>query len=498
MIARLIDPRAHSGGVAWTVMSRDENARKRLSRNSPQGLVVAILALAGLCSSFMFTLVVPIQSQLPQLLNASRDDTAWVVTSTLLAAAVITPIAGRLGDMYGKRRIVLVLLIVMMLGSVVAALSTGIIGMIIGRALQGAVVGVVPLGISIMRDVLHENRVDSAIALMSATLGVGGALGLPISALVAENTDWHWLFWIAGALGAIVFVLILWIVPVSVLRTAGRFDYLGAVGLAIGLIGVLLAVSRGNSWGWTSPLTLGLAIGGILVLLVWGWYELRVENPLLDLRVAARRPVLLTNLASVAMGFALFTSNVAYPQMLELPVATGVGLGLSLLAASLVVMPSGLVMMVLSPISGTLARTIGPRVLLVAGSISLILAYGFSLIFSTEVWHFVVANILIGFGIGFGYAAMPMLIMRAVPPSETGASNGLNALARSLGTSTAAAIVGVVLATLSTGSGETRVPTSQAFQVSFLMGIGAAAIALVLALLIPTRSTPVEKRPSLR
>jgi len=478
-------------------MSRDENARRKLTRMPSQGAVVAVLALAGLCSSFMFTLVVPIQSQLPTLLNASRDDTAWVVTSTLLAAAVFTPIAGRLGDMYGKRRMVLVLLAVMIAGSVIAALSGGIVGLIVGRALQGAVVGVVPLGISIMRDVLHENRVDSAIALMSATLGVGGALGLPISALVAENTDWHWLFWIAGGLGALVFALVLWVVPVSVLRTAGRFDYLGAVGLAIGLIGVLLAVSRGNTWGWTSPLTLGLAGGGILMLLVWGWYELRVENPLLDLRVAARRPVLLTNLASIAMGFALFTSNVAYPQMLELPLATGVGLGLSLLAASLVVMPSGLVMMVLSPISGTLARTIGPRVLLVAGSISLILAYGFSLFFSTEVWHFVVANILIGFGIGFGYAAMPMLIMRAVPPSETGASNGLNALARSLGTSTAAAIVGVVLATLSTGDGETRVPTAQAFHVSFLLGIGAAAVALVLALFIPTRENPAGERVSL-
>jgi MFS family permease len=230
----------------------------------------------------MFTLVVPIQSQLPTLLNASRDDTAWVVTSTLLAAAVFTPIAGRLGDMYGKRRMVLVLLAVMIAGSVIAAVSGGIVGLIVGRALQGAVVGVVPLGISIMRDVLHENRVDSAIALMSATLGVGGALGLPISALVAENADWHWLFWIAGGLGAVVFALVLWIVPVSVLRTAGRFDYLGAAGLAIGLIGILLAVSRGNTWGWTSPLTLGLAVGGILILLVWGWYELRVENPLLD------------------------------------------------------------------------------------------------------------------------------------------------------------------------------------------------------------------------
>jgi len=457
--------------------------------------VIAVLAVAGLCSSFMFTLVVPIQTQLPELLNASRDDTAWVVTSTLLAAAVTTPIAGRLGDMYGKRRIVLVLLAVLVLGSVIAALSTGIGSMIVGRTLQGAVVGVVPLGVSILRDVLHEKRVDSAIALISATLGVGGALGLPVSALVSQYSDWHVLFWIAGGLGAVVFVLVLLVVPVSVLRTPGRFDFVGAAGLAIGLIGVLLAVSRGNTWGWLSPLTLSLGIGGVLVLLVWGWYELRIDDPLLDLRVAARRPVLLTNLASVAMGFALFASNVVYPQILELPVETGSGFGLSLLAASLVVMPSGLVMMVLSPISGRLARTIGPRVLLVAGAISLIAAYGFTLLFASEVWHLVIANILIGFGIGFGYAAMPMLIMRSVPPSETGASNGLNALARSLGTSTAAAIVGVVLASMSTVQDGSQVPTPEAFQVSFLLGGGAAVVALVLALFIPTRS--VEKHPSL-
>lgn len=457
--------------------------------------MIAVLAVAGLCSSFMFTLVVPIQTQLPELLNASRDDTAWVVTSTLLAAAVTTPIAGRLGDMYGKRRIVLVLLAVLVLGSVIAALSTGIGSMIVGRTLQGAVVGVVPLGVSILRDVLHEKRVDSAIALISATLGVGGALGLPVSALVSQYSDWHVLFWIAGGLGAVVFVLVLLVVPVSVLRTPGRFDFVGAAGLAIGLIGVLLAVSRGNTWGWLSPLTLSLGIGGVLVLLVWGWYELRIDDPLLDLRVAARRPVLLTNLASVAMGFALFASNVVYPQILELPVETGSGFGLSLLAASLVVMPSGLVMMVLSPISGRLARTIGPRVLLVAGAISLIAAYGFTLLFASEVWHLVIANILIGFGIGFGYAAMPMLIMRSVPPSETGASNGLNALARSLGTSTAAAIVGVVLASMSTVQNGSQVPTPEAFQVSFLLGGGAAVVALVLALFIPTRS--VEKHPSL-
>jgi MFS family permease len=462
-----------------------------------QGAIVAVLAFAGLCSSFMFTLMVPIQSKLPELLDASREDTAWVVTATLLAAAVITPISGRLGDMYGKRRIVLVLVAVMVVGSIVAALSSGIVGIIIGRALQGAIVGVVPLGISIMRDVLHEDRVDSAIAFMSATLGVGGALGLPISALVTERSDWHVLFWMAAGLGVAVFVAVLWVVPVSVLRTAGRFDFVGAAGLAIGLIGILLAISRGNEWGWGSPAILSLGLGGLAVLVLWGWFELRIDEPLLDLRVAARPAVLLTNIASIAMGFSLFASNVVYPQMLELPVATGAGFGLSLLVASLIVMPSGLVMMVLSPVAGRIASRTGPKLLLLLGAISLIAAYGFTLLFSSEVWHILVANILIGAGIGFGYASMPMLIMRSVPQSETGASNGLNALFRSLGTSTAAAVIGAVLATYVVDFEGVPVPTPQGFTISLILGGAAAIVALVVALFIPSQRAPEERHPSL-
>lgn len=462
-----------------------------------QGAIVAVLAIAGLCSSFMFTLMVPIQSKLPELLDASREDTAWVVTSTLLAAAVITPISGRLGDMYGKRRILLVLVAVMIVGSVIAALSPGIIGIIVGRTLQGAIVGVVPLGISIMRDVLHEDRVDSAIAFMSATLGVGGALGLPISAFVTERSDWHMLFWMAAALGAVVFGLVLWIVPVSVLRTAGRFDFVGAAGLAVGLVGVLLAISRGNEWGWGSPAVLVSGLGGLVVLLLWGWFELRIAEPLLDLRVAARPAVLLTNIASIAMGFSLFASNVVYPQMLELPIATGAGFGLSLLAASLVIMPSGLVMMLLSPVAGRIAQRTGPKLLLILGAVSLIVAYGFTLLLSTEVWHLVVANILIGAGIGFGYASMPMLIMRSVPQSETGASNGLNALFRSLGTSTAAAVIGAVLASYAVDFEGVPVPTPQGFTLSLILGGAAAVVALGIGLFIPSRGAPEERHPSL-
>lgn len=474
----------------------DERARKRLSRTPNRGLTVAVLAFAGLVSAFMFTLVVPLQAELPHLLNASREDTTWVVTITLLVAAIATPISGRLGDMYGKRRVVVALLVLLIIGSVIAALSTSIVGVIIGRALQGAVTGVIPLGIAIMRDILPMNRLGTAVALMSATMGVGGALGMPLAAYLALNADWHSLFWLAAGLGLIGLVLVFLFVPEDVLLSPGRLDVLGAFGLAVGLTGLLLYVSRGAEWGWTSPLGLTLIIGGVVVLLLWGWYQLRTKDPLLDLRVAARPAVLLTNVAAIGMGFALFSANVTFPQMLELPVETGSGFGLDMLTAAFIIMPAGLVMMVISPLSGWLERTIGPRPLFTAGAAAIVIAYVFVLVWSTEWMHILIANALIGVGIGFTFAAMPMIIMRSVPANETGASNGLNALFRSVGTSSASAVMGGVLAAMSIEVDGVAIPTREAFDVCFWLAIVAGVIALVLSLLIP-KTRAMEPHPSL-
>lgn len=476
-------------------MGNDDRLRERLSRPVPHRAIVATLLAVGLCASFLYTLVVPIQSTLPELLDTSRENTAWVLTATLLASSVVTPIAGRLGDMYGKRRVILGLLLVTAAGSILVAMTSDIWVVVAGRALQGAMSGTIPLGIAVMRDVLPSSRVDSAVAMMSATLGVGGALGLPVSAFITQYADWHVLFWMTAVLCVVAFGIVLWVIPVSVMRTEGRFDYLGAFGLSVALLGILLAISRGDQWGWLSPATLGCGIGGVVAGLIWGWYQLRAGEPLLDLRVAARRPVLLTNLASIAMGFAFFASNVVYPQMLEMPTSSGVGFGLTLIAASAVVMPSGIVMMLLSPIAGRLANTIGPRILLIIGSISILVSYAFTIPFHSEVWHLLVANILQGIGTGFGYAAMPMLIMRSVPQSETGASNGLNALFRSLGTSTAAAVMGAVLAASSMRSG-TGMPSSEGFITTFWLGIGAAALAIFIAFFIPTKPAQ-EERPAM-
>lgn len=457
------------------------------------GVVVAVLALAGVVASFMQTILIPIQGELPQLLGSSRENTAWVITIALLVSAICTPISGKLGDMFGKRRVALVLLGLLVAGSVVAALSPTVVPLIVGRGLQGMGMGVIPLGISILRDTLPKERLGSAIALVSATLGVGGALGLPLSAFVTEHFDWHLLFWLAAALGAVVLVLIAVLVPESGVRTGGRIDVPGVIGLAIGLTGVLLAVSRGNDWGWGSPLTLGLLIGGVVVLVLWGLMELRTREPLVDLRVSARGAVLMTNLASIAMGFALFSSQIAFPQLLELPTQLG-GIGLTLLQASLILMPSGLAMLAMSPIAGRLERRWGPKPLLVLGASVIACGYLAAVLLDLHAWHILVVNIAIGVGIGLGYAAMPTLIMGAVPRSETGAANGLNTLMRALGTATASAVIAVVLADSATEVQGASIPSSGGFHAAFWLGLGAAVLCAMLAALIPRGSRTGEEQ----
>ncbi len=446
--------------------------------------IVAVLAFAGMGSAFMHTILVPIQGELPELLGVGRDQTAWVITATLLTSAICTPISGKLGDMFGKRRIALVLLGLLVAGSVIAALSPTIGPLIVGRALQGTGMGVIPLGISMLRDLLPVQLLGTAVSLVSATMGVGGALGLPISAFVTERFDWHLLFWVAAGIGTVALLLLAAVIPPGGRRSGGRLDLVGAGGLALGLLGVLLAISRGNAWGWFSGRTLALLLGGILVLLLWGRYQLRVKNPLIDLRASAKPPVLFTNLASVAMGFALFSSNVAFPQLLSLPLAAG-GLGLSLLAASFVLMPSGLAMLVMSPVSGRLQRTIGAKPLLVAGACVLAVAYTIAVFVDIQVWHVLLINLIIGIGIGLGFAAMPALIMQVVPASTTAAANGINTLMRALGTSTAAAAIAVVLAASAAPLGDLSFPSREGFQTAFLFGLAAAVLCAAIAMLIP-------------
>ncbi|MFE3472739.1 MFS transporter [Streptomyces bacillaris] len=459
------------------------------------GAIVAILAFAGIVAALTQTLVVPLIAQLPVLFDTSASNASWVITATLLAAAVSTPVAGRLGDMHGKRRMLLVSLVPLVLGSAVCALSSSVIPMITGRGLQGLGMGVVPLGISLLRDVVPAEKLGPSIAIMSASMGVGGALGLPFAAAVAENTSWRVLFWVVAVLALAVGALIAALVPADRPATAaaGRFDLPGAIGLGAALIALLLAVSKGADWGWSSAPTLTLFAAALVLLPAWARWELRLRDPLVDLRVTVRPQVLMTNTASVLVGFAMYAQSLVVPQLLQLPEATGYGLGRSMLAMGLWMAPAGLMMMVMSPLGAKLSAAKGPKVTLAVGSLLIAAGYGLSvpLIGSGSPWSLLLVTLVCNSGVGFAYGAMPALIMSAVPASETASANSFNALMRSIGTSFAAAVIGVVLARMTTDFGGFPLPSENGFRTAMLIGCGVGLAAAVVAALIPVRTAKV-------
>ena len=461
--------------------------------------LVAVLASCGLVAAFMQTLILPLIPRLPALLHTAPANASWVITVTLLAGAVITPVSGRLADMYGKRLVVLASLGALVVGSVISAVGSSLVPVVIGRGLQGCSMGVIPVGISMMRDLLPRDRVASAMAVMSATLGVGGALGLPISALLAQVASWHVLFWVSAGLGAVCLAVVWVVVPESPIRAPAPFDLVGTIGLTAGLVCLLLAVVNGNGWGWASPLTLGLFGAAPVLLLGWGVLQLRRRHPLVDLRVTARRPVLFTNLASVLIGFALFVTALVLPQLLQAPGATGYGLGLSLFQTGLCMAPNGLVMMLVSPVSARLTRSRGPRLTLLTGALIISAGYAVSILLVYNVLEIVLATVVVATGLGVAYAAMPALIMTAVPVHETGSANGVNALMRSLGTATSSAAMATLLAQFTITLGRTTLPSLTGFRVAFgiasVAALGAAAITALVPRTPDTAATALPIAP---
>lgn len=467
---------------------------------APAGAIgsVVVLCFGGLVASLMQTLIIPIQPDLPRLLGTSIGNASWIITATLLAAAVAMPIAGRLGDMFGKQRVLLVSAVLLTLGSLICALGDSLIPLIIGRGVQGLAMGFIPVGMSLIREITPPRITSMAVAAMSATLGVGGAIGLPLAAWIVQTWDWHALFYVAAGLGVLVTVAVLVLVPRVNDAAGGRIDIPGAIGLAVGLSAFLIAVSKANDWGWTSGATLGLGIGGILVLIGWGFFELRQREPLVDLRTTARPAVLLTNIAAAAIGFGMMAQSIVLPMLLRLPEATGYGLGQSLLAAGLWMAPGGLMMMIFAPISGILINRIGAKITLAIGAAILGCGYLLAFFLMDAAWKLMLASIVCAIGVGVGYAAMPTLIMGSVPATEAGAAVGLNGLMRSLGTTVASAVMALILASATISLGGTEVPDQSTFTWCFLVAAAAAFVGMAITLTIPSRrgsSNVPEEQP---
>jgi MFS family permease len=452
-------------------------------------LLVPVLCLGGTAVTLQQATVVPLLPDLPRLLGISVEDASWVLTSTLLASAVATPVLSRLADMFGKRRIMLVCLVLMSVGSAVAALDLGFPAMIVGRALQGSAAALVPVGISVLREEMPGTKLAPAVAMISATLGFGSALGLPLAGVLYEFLGWQSIFWSAAAAGLVLIAVLPLVMPKSRIRTPGRFDYAGAILLSIALTAALLVLTKGGTWGWTSAPTVITAATAVVGLALWVPVELKISQPMLDLRTSARKPVLITNLVAVLVGYSMYSNLLSTSQQLQMPGAAGYGFGLSVMAAGLCMVPTGLAMVIATPVSALGSRRYGAKTALIIGSLVSAAGYIGRLFLTEELWMVMMGAAVIGVGNAIAYAAMPTLIMGSVPITVTAAANGLNAVLRIIGTTVGSAAVAVLLAATTLTLDGTKYPSFQAFEHIFWIAASAALTAAVLASFLPRKRT---------
>lgn len=470
--------------------SRTPGLRRRPSPSS----ITAVLALSGTVVALMQTLVVPLLPIFPGILGVTTDDASWLVTATLLSSAVATPIVSRSADMYGKRKMMVMCLALMVTGSVVAAVGGSFVWLIVGRTLQGFSPALIPVGISIMRDELPKEKMGPAVALMSATLGTGSALGLPMAGVLYEYMGWASIFWLSAAAGALLLIAVVLVIPESKVRTPGTFDYAGALVLSAALAALLLAISKGGTWGWAFPPILLLFLTAAILLAVWFPYELKARQPMVDLRTSARRPVLMTNLASLLIGFSMFANMLLTTQQLQIPTVTGYGLELNVITAGMCMVPSGLAMLVFAPLSGRIIRIFGGKTALMSGALVMIIGYVGRVFFYDSIEWVIVGSTVVGIGTAIAYAAMPTLIMGAVPHTETASANGLNSLVRTIGTSTSSAAIAALFSSVTMTVGDTRLPSFDAFKEAFWLAALASAASMFVAVFIP-RATGAHPRP---
>lgn len=451
-------------------------------------LAVAALASTATLSSFIQTIMTPLVPVFPETFDASPAAVAWVFTAPMLAASATAPAAGRLGDLYGKKRVLLVLLGIILAGSITGAFATTLGGVIFARALQGVGLGVMALNISLLRDVLPPGRVPGAVATIGASNGIGGALGLPLSALVSEWADWHGLFWLAAGLAAVSMIAVALTVPDFRMMAGGRFDLVGAVLLAIGLVAVMLGIGQGPDWG--AGISVAVGLSGVAVLCLWVIQQRRSQAPVVDLRLMTSRAVLVVNLVTVATGFTWFAIPGLVARILQTADGAGPGFGLSMVTTSLFIVPTGLSVLIFNPPARRFVRRFGSRRALRTGSFLTALAYLFALTDIGGPWGLAAVAALVGIGSLLMMCAAPLLLFAHTPPDATGAANSSNAVMRWVGSTLSSATIGAVLAASSVPFQGNAVPTEPGYAVSFALACAVGVAGWALGALLPKTETP--------
>ena len=462
-------------------------------------VTLAILTLAGIAFALQQTMVIPALPAFQSELHTTTTWATWVLTIFLLVASVATPLLGKLGDQYGKERLLVISLAAFLVGCVGAAAAWNIWALIACRAVQGAGAAVFPLSYGIIRDEFPREKVGVAIGLVSAVFGVGGGFGIVFSGLIVDHLSWRWLF-IIGAIGiAIAVVLVHTFVPESPIKTPSRVDFVGAALLGGGLIALLVALTEGEAWGWASSRIVALFAASAVLLVAWGWAELRVREPMVDMRMLARRDVLFTNVTAIIAGFSMFGAFVLVPNFVETPHGLSdsvrslvhYGFDASATKAGLYLLPSSFVLLFAGPVAGVIARRTGWKWPLAVGMLLVAVAAGMLSLWNARPWEILATMAILGLGVGFAFAAMATLITQAVRPTETGVATGMNTVMRTVGGVVGGQVGAAVLSAHPIRG--TDIPAVTGYEIAF----AASAIAAVVGAGVAVLVTPARVRPAL-
>jgi MFS family permease len=455
----------------------DETTRERTHPN----LILAVLALGGLAYAMLSSAVLPALPTFQHALHTSETGVTWLLTAYLLAASVGTAILGRLGDMYGKEKMLLWTLVILAAGTLLSAVSSSLAVVVVGRFIQGAAGGIFPLAFGIVRDEFPREKVAGSIGLLSAILGVGGGVGIVLAGVIIEHLDYHWLFWIP-LIPTVLAAIATWrFIPESPVRVPGRINWLAATLMTIGMSIVLIAISQTTSWGWGSAKTLGLLAAGIAVSAAWIAVEVRSENPLIDMTMMRIRGVWTTNTSAFLLGAGMYASFIVIPQIAQLPKSTGFGFGASVVVSGLYLLPLTIGMTILGLSAGRISGRYGSRSALLVGTAFTTASFALLALAHSHPYDLLIAAALLGVGVGLAFAALGNLIVQAVSPEQTGVASGMNTVMRTLG----GALGGQLSATFIAANTANGLPTVTGFTDTFLMATGFLLICLLAGFLVP-------------
>lgn len=458
--------------------------REPLRTRALEPVLVFVVTVAALIAS----LGVPLIPTIAEEYAVSPTAAQWALTITLLVAAVTTPALGRLGDGPSRKKVVLGVLVIVLVGCVLSALPLGFPALLAGRALQGLAMGLSALAVAAALDHLPASRIRPAVATLSITTVAGVGIGFPLTGLLTDVLGLPAGFWLGAALCTVAALLTLWVLPPPPARPAQHFDAFGAVLLGAGLGGILMGLSQAPQWGVRSWQLPAIGAASALLLAAWVRHELRTDVPLVDVRLLRHREVLTAAVTGLLTGVGMYLLFSSAIRLVQTPTSVRYGFGASVVVAGLLLLPFSLASVAGSRSAALIARRVGARAVLPLGAAIALTGTAFFAAAHDALWQMFAAMGMTGLGVGCVFAALPGLILRAVPPSETGSAMGFNQVLRMAGFSIGSALSAAVLQ-LYTSPGN-RLPVEQGFVAAGVAGAGIWVAAVLFSIVLPGRRAP--------